>query len=301
VPLPRVEAAPAKVNLTLRVIGRRPDGYHEIESLVAFASIGDALAFAPGARLALTLRGPTAADAGEPGDNLVLKAVQALAKQVSGLKLGSFVLSKRLPVAAGLGGGSADAAAALRLIARHNRLAPDDPCLMAAARATGADVPVCLDPRPRLMRGAGEVLSPPLRLARLPALLVNPGVSVPTRDVFAALNAPPLAKDASSAAAPVLPAALALEGHEKARDALLDFLSREANDLEAVAVSLHPIIADALAALRALPGCRLARMSGSGATCYALFDSSRAATAAGRALRAAYPKWWIRESGISNQ
>jgi 4-diphosphocytidyl-2-C-methyl-D-erythritol kinase len=301
VPLPRVEDAPAKVNLTLRVLGRRADGYHEIESLVAFASIGDAVAFAPGARLALTVRGPTAAAAGEPGDNLVLKAVRALAQQVAGLKLGRFVLSKRLPVAAGLGGGSADAAAALRLIARHNRLAPDDPRLMAAARATGADVPVCLDPRPRLMRGVGEVLSSPLRLARLPALLINPGVSVPTREVFAALNAPPLAKDTPSAAAPVLPCALALEGHEQARDALLEFLSRAANDLEAAAVALHPIIADALEALRALPGCRLARMSGSGASCYALFDSARAATPAARALRAAYPKWWIRETVIRNQ
>jgi 4-diphosphocytidyl-2-C-methyl-D-erythritol kinase len=302
VPLPRVEDAPAKVNLTLRVIGRRPDGYHEIESLVAFASIGDALAFVPGARLDLTVRGPTAAAAGEPGENLVLKAAQALAKQVPGLELGSFVLSKRLPVAAGLGGGSADAAAALRLIARHNRLAPDDPRVMAAARATGADVPVCLDPRPRLMRGVGEVLSPPLRLARLPALLINPGVSVPTRDVFATLNAPPLAKPgAASAAAPALPAILAEEGREKPRDALVDFLSGQANDLEAAAVSLHPIIADALTALRALAGCRLARMSGSGATCYALFDSARAAASAARGLRAAYPKWWIRESVIGHQ
>ena len=169
------------------MVGRRADGYHELESLVVFASVGDRLTFAPGRALALTVGGPTAAAAGELADNLVLKAARALAERVAGLKLGRFDLSKRLPVAAGLGGGSADAAAALRLLARANRLALDDPRLMEAARATGADVPVCLDPRPRVMRGIGDVLSEPLDLPRLPAVLVNPGVAVPTKDVFAAL------------------------------------------------------------------------------------------------------------------
>ena len=300
-PAPRVGDAPAKINLTLRVIGRRSDGYHEIESLVAFAAIGDALAFVPAKHLALAVRGPTAAAAGELAENLVLKAAQALANEVAGLKVGRFLLSKRLPVAGGLGGGSADAAAALRILARHNRLAPDDPRLMAAARATGADVPVCLDPRPRLMRGVGEVLSPPLRLARLPVLLVNPRVSVPTRAVFAALKAPPLAARKDPSAAASAPRALAQAGGERSRDVLVAFLSRQANDLEAAAVLLHPIIADALAALRGLPGCRLARMSGSGASCYGLFDSARDAAVAARALRAAYPQWWIRPSVITDQ
>jgi len=293
VPAARLEGAPAKVNLTLRVLGRRPDGYHEIESLVAFASIGDALAFTPGATLALKVRGPTAAAAGGLADNLVLKAAHALAQRIPALKLGRFELSKRLPVAAGLGGGSADAAAALRLIARHNRIACDDPRLMAAARATGADVPVCLDPRPRLMRGIGEVLSPPLRLASLPAVLLNPGVSVATRDVFTALRAPPIAKaprdDGSDASFP------------SDRNELIEALARGGNDLETPAISLHPAIAEALAALRAVGGCRLARMSGSGATCFALFDSARAATAAARSLRAAHPDWWVLESVIGNQ
>jgi 4-diphosphocytidyl-2-C-methyl-D-erythritol kinase len=173
-PTARVEPAPAKVNLTLRVRGRRLDGYHEIESLVVFAAVGDALAFTPGESLALAVRGPTAAAAGDLADNLVLKAVRALAERTPGLELGRFVLSKRLPVAAGLGGGSTDAAAALRLLARHNRIALDDARLMAAARATGADVPVCLDPRSRMMRGIGELLSQPLTLPGLPALLINP-------------------------------------------------------------------------------------------------------------------------------
>ncbi|HZN30648.1 MAG TPA: 4-(cytidine 5'-diphospho)-2-C-methyl-D-erythritol kinase, partial [Xanthobacteraceae bacterium] len=184
----RAEPAPAKVNLTLRVVGRRADGYHDIESLVVFADIGDALTFVPARALTLAVRGPTAAAAGHTADNLVLKAARALAERVDGLKLGRFALSKRLPVAAGLGGGSADAAAALRLMARANRLAPDDPRLMAAARATGADVPVCLDPRPRFMRGTGDILSDPLDLPRLDAVLVNPGVAVATKDVFAALR-----------------------------------------------------------------------------------------------------------------
>jgi 4-diphosphocytidyl-2-C-methyl-D-erythritol kinase len=286
-PVARIEGAPAKVNLTLRVLGRRPDGYHEIESLVVFASIGDALAFTPGTRLALAVRGPTANAAGELAENLVVKAAHKLAERIPGLKLGRFVLSKRLPVAAGVGGGSADAAAALRLLAWHNRIAIDDARLVSAARATGADVPVCLDPRPRLMRGIGEVLSPPLSLPRLPAVLLNPGVSVATRDVFAALNAPAIAKLARRATPGDFPSD---------RAELIEALARGSNDLEGAAVALHPVIAAGLAALRAAPGCRLARMSGSGATCFALFDSARATTAAARRLRAAYPTWWVRQT-----
>jgi 4-diphosphocytidyl-2-C-methyl-D-erythritol kinase len=282
----RVEPAPAKVNLTLRVLGRRSDGYHEIESLVVFAAVGDALTFAPGRDLALAVRGPTASAAGDIGENLVLRAVRALSERIDGIALGRFVLVKRLPVAAGLGGGSADAAAALRLVARHNRVALDDDRVMAAARATGADVPVCLDPRPRLMRGIGELLSPPLRLPGLPAVLINPGVSVATKDVFAALNAPPVAQ--------AIPRLLAPDALEGARDHVIDLVARHANDLEAPALALHPVIAQALAALRALDGCRLARMSGSGATCFALFDSGRAAARAARTLRVRQPAWWIR-------
>jgi 4-diphosphocytidyl-2-C-methyl-D-erythritol kinase len=280
-PAAGLEKAPAKINLTLRVLGRRADGYHGIESLVAFAGVGDALTFTPGGDLALTVGGPTAAAAGDVADNLVLTAAHALAERVAGLRLGRFTLSKRLPVAAGLGGGSADAAAALRLLARANGLAPDDPRLMQAARATSADVPVCLDPRARLMRGIGDILSDPLDLPRLFALLVNPGVAVATADVCAALTSPPAGQNG--------PAALPEGGA-----ALLAEIAGGRNDLEAPAIELEPAIADALAVLRKLPGCRLARMSGSGATCFGLFDSSRAASAAARTLRVAYPAWWVR-------
>jgi 4-diphosphocytidyl-2-C-methyl-D-erythritol kinase len=284
-PAAGAEKAPAKVNLTLRVIGRRADGYHEIESLVAFAGVGDALTFTPGSAVALSVGGPTAAAAGEIADNLVLKAARALAERVERLKLGRFTLSKRLPVAAGLGGGSADAAAALRLLARANDLAPDDPRLMQAARATGADVPVCLDPRPRLMRGIGEVLSDPLNLPRLFAVLLNPGVAVATKDVFAALAVP--------AAEETAPAAICTGA-----SALLAEIARGRNDLEGPAIELEPAIADALAVLRNLPGCRLARMSGSGATCFGLFDSMDAARGAARRLRVGYPAWWARATAL---
>jgi len=290
VPAARAELAPAKVNLTLGVLGRRPDGYHDIESLVVFAAVGDTLTFTRGRKLSLLLRVPTASASGELADNLVFKAARQLSDRVEGLKLGQFVLSKRLPVAAGLGGGSADAAAALRLLARANRLTLDDPRVMAAARATGADVPVCLDPRPRLMRGIGDILSDPLDLPRLPAVLVNPGVAVPTKDVFAALRlGPPKSGGSQDSAAQ-------WEGGNIAM--LLQTLSDERNDLEAPAIALRPVIADVLDELRALAGCRLARMSGSGATCFGLFDSNRAATTAARSLRAKHPQWWVRATTL---
>ena len=286
-PAAGAEKAPAKVNLTLRVIGRRADGYHDIESLVVFADVGDALTFSPGGALALRVAGPTAAAAGQIADNLVLKAARALAERVEHLKLGGFALSKRLPVAAGLGGGSADAAAALRLLARANGLAPDDPRLMQAARATGADVPVCLDPRPRFMRGIGDILSDPLDLPRLFAVLLNPGVAVSTKDVFAALAVRTVGQTA--------PAAICM-----GRAPLLDEIARGRNDLEAAAIELEPAIAHALAVLRNLPGCRLARMSGSGATCFGLFDSMQAARGAARRLRVGYPDWWVRATALAS-
>jgi len=282
--VPLVARAPAKVNLTLRVLGSRPDGYHELESLVVFADCGDRLTFTPGSALSLTLSGATASEAGADADNLVFKAARALAARMPDLILGAFHLEKNLPVAAGLGGGSSDAAAALRLIAQANKLALDNPHLQAAARATGADVPVCLDPRPRVMRGIGEQLSEPLPLPQLPAVLVNPGVALATKHVFAGLNA------SAQLAAPFdLVAAIA---KLESRDQLLHMLQTQPNDLEAPAIILQPVIADVLTVLRGLAGCQLARMSGSGATCFGLFASAAGADAAAKILRAKYPNWW---------
>ena len=282
---PLSELAPAKVNLTLRVLGKRADGYHDIESLVAFARFGDRLTFRPGARLDLRVSGPTAGEAGKPADNLVLRAARALSERVDGLKLGRFALTKRLPAGAGLGGGSADAAAALRLLARANDISLDDPRLHEAARMTGADVAVCLDPRPRLMRGIGDILSKPLALPKFAVAVVHPRVPLATKDVFAAL--PPLPageRPASEASRATLVGPL------------LEYLARQANDLEQTAIRLEPVIAEVLAALRSLPGCRLARMSGSGSACFALFESSRAAMTAARSLSRARADWWIRAS-----
>lgn len=284
------EYAPAKINLTLRIGPLRPDRYHDLESLVVFAGPRDRLDLSPGP-LSISLKGPTAGQAGPDDDNLVIKAAKALAAAIPNLSVGAFTLTKELPVAAGIGGGSSDAAAALRLLARMNTLAPDDPRLLAAARKAGADVPVCVDPRPRMMRGIGEILSAPLDLPNLWAVLVNPRVALPTRDVFAALDRSREGAD---------PASLAFEGkNPEARDeaSLLAYLARNGNDLEVPAIALQPIVGEVLAALRALPGCKLARMSGSGATCFGIFSGGDA-TAAAQHLKAAQPGWWIEASTL---
>jgi 4-diphosphocytidyl-2-C-methyl-D-erythritol kinase len=293
-----VERAPAKINLTLRVIARRPDGYHDIESLVAFAGVADRLSFTPDRMLALAVGGPMAARCGELADNLVLKAAHALSERVAGLKVGRFLLSKRLPVAAGLGGGSSDAAAALRLLARANHLSLEDPRLIEAAQVTGADVPVCLDPQTRVMRGIGDVLSDRIKLAPLPAILVNPGVMVATGEVFRALELNgPAAKVAG------LPISSGPQdtwvGWGSGLAALIAGLAIVGNDLEKPAIRLRPVIADVLQALATPPGCQLARMSGSGATCFGLFATAREASLAARRLRAEHPTWWIRTTTLA--
>lgn len=274
-----VEKAPAKINLTLRVIGRRADGYHELESLVAFADVADTLTLEPGPGVGLTVAGPFATASGDIADNLVLKAQAALLAHVPGLKAGQFTLEKNLPVAAGIGGGSADAAAALRLLARVNALAFDDARLMTAALAVGADVPVCFASRACVMAGVGERLTPPLHLPKLPAVLVNPGVPLATRDVFSAFAGPRAG-------------ALSHDQVPREPGALIEFLKMRGNDLTEAAVACAPVIGDVLAALDQLPGVLLTRMSGSGSTCFALFGSDGAAAAAAKRLAAEQPDWW---------
>jgi 4-diphosphocytidyl-2-C-methyl-D-erythritol kinase len=277
---PLVEKACAKINLTLRVLGRREDGYHDLESLVAFADVADKLDLEPGQPEGLDISGPFAAGCDAGSDNLVLKAAMALRERVGRLKSGRFLLDKRIPVAAGIGGGSADAAAALRLLARANDLALNDPRLKSAALDVGADVPICLESKPRVMRGVGELLSAPITMPPLPALLINPGVALPTRDVFAAFAG----SEGSKMQVGIPP-------HE--RDAAIDFLARYGNDLAQAAVRCAPVITDVLMSLRALPGVRLARMSGSGPTCFALFRSFGEASAEARRLQAERKDWWV--------
>ncbi len=280
------ERAPAKINLTLHVTGRRADGWHLLESLVAFSRSGDTLTLAANRELALAVNGPGAAHAGGVDDNLVLRAARNFAGRFPGAKLGAFHLTKRLPVAAGLGGGSSDAGAALRLLARANGIPLDHSMLFGAAQATGADVPVCLSGRARMMRGLGEVLGPPLNLPPLVCLLVNPGERLATRDVFSAMKIPPESKTGFG-------------GHPKidqdpAPDALLAALRKGRNDMEAAACFLAPIIGSVLAVLSAAPGCRLARMSGSGATCFGLFKNCRSALRARKTILRAHPSWWVK-------
>jgi 4-diphosphocytidyl-2-C-methyl-D-erythritol kinase len=281
--VPRLSTrAPAKINLTLHVLGRRADGYHELESLVAFAGVADDLSLEPGPDLALSVEGPTAALAGEGLDNLVLKAARLLAELRPGLRLGRFRLVKRLPVAAGIGGGSSDAAAALRLLARLNGLSRHDPALREAARLTGADVTVCLEPRARMMHGIGDEVGPPLGIARLCAVLIHPGVPVETPAVFRELRLAPGETLPRGAPFTVVPGAV------------VDALRSARNDLEPAALRVQPIIRETLETLRRNSRCRLARMSGSGATVFGLFEDRAATREAARVIARARPHWWVR-------
>ncbi|MDB5549184.1 MAG: 4-diphosphocytidyl-2-C-methyl-D-erythritol kinase [Tardiphaga sp.] len=283
------EQARAKVNLTLRVVGRRVDGYHDLESVVAFANCADTLTLEVGDELSLTTTGPGASDCGDSTENLVLKAARLLAARVENLRTGHFRLEKHLPVAAGIGGGSADAAAALRLLARANVIGPDDPRLLEVAKLTGADVPVCLESTSCVMTGVGDTLLP-LPLPAMSCVLVNPRVAVATKDVFAQLGLK--AGRLRVGVADVLKG-MTWPQSDASREEWLRLLEKGTNDLEAPALAIQPVIADVLAALRAADGVLLARMSGSGATCFALFADQPAAQAAAADLAQARPGWWV--------
>jgi 4-diphosphocytidyl-2-C-methyl-D-erythritol kinase len=290
-----VEEGRAKVNLSLRVVGRRADGYHDLESVVAFADCADRLTLEPGGELRLATTGPLAAACGETSDNLVFKAAKLLADAVPNLKLGAFALDKVLPVAAGIGGGSADAAAALRLLARLNNLSLDDPRLQEVALATGADVPVCLFSRACDMTGVGEQLLP-LALPSMPCVMVNPRVPVATKDVFRELglrNGELLVGATDVLESPAWP-----EQGGSIAD-WVEVLETVANDLEAPALRIEPVIGDVLGALRSSAGVKLARMSGSGATCFAIYGASAEAHAAAETIRRDHPGWWVHAGTLS--
>ncbi|MBR0696788.1 4-(cytidine 5'-diphospho)-2-C-methyl-D-erythritol kinase [Bradyrhizobium lablabi] len=291
-----VEEGRAKVNLTLRVVGRRVDGYHDLESVVAFADCADRLTLEPGSTLSLELAGPLAADCGETSDNLVIKAARLLGERVADLKVGHFTLEKVLPVAAGIGGGSADAAAALRLLARLNELAIDDVRIREVALQAGADVPVCLGSRACDMTGVGETLLP-LSLPKLPCVLVNPRVPVATKDVFNALGL--RHGELLIGATDVLMQTPSWPEAGCAINEWIDALAGGTNDLEGPAARVEPVIRDVLAALGAAAGVRLVRMSGSGATCFAIFEKDADARAAGEKLRADHPTWWVHAGSLS--
>ncbi len=273
------EAAHAKVNLFLHLLGRRADGYHELDSLVVFAAAADMLRAEPAATLSLAVDGPFGA--GLAGaNNLVLRAARALAAATGTTRGARLTLTKVLPVASGIGGGSADAAAALRALDLLWGLGLGPDRLAALGAGLGADIPVCVQARPARMGGIGERLGPAPTLPRFGLLLANPGIALATASVFAAREG---AFDPPAALPESWPDAAAM-----AQD-----LARCRNALEPAAIALGPPIAAVLDALRALPGARLARLSGSGATCFALFDDDVAATRAAAELAATQPSWWI--------
>jgi 4-diphosphocytidyl-2-C-methyl-D-erythritol kinase len=267
--------ARAKINLSLHVIGQRADGYHLLDSLVAFADLGDEITCQAASALSLRLGGPEAAELSAGEDNLVLRAARAM----GAAKGAAITLDKRLPLASGIGGGSADAAATLLALARLWRLPLPE---AGAVLALGADVPVCLYGQACRMAGVGEVITPlPNALPAAHLVLVNPRVEVSTPAVFKALsrkdNAPmPQALPPLSTVA-----------------ALVAFLHQQRNDLEAPAMAQQPVIGTVKTALSGQSGCLLARMSGSGATCFGLFADPATAGAAAHALRARYPGWWV--------
>lgn len=274
--------APAKVNLFLHVGPVAGDGYHPLASLAVFADVGDRVTVEPADRLSLTVTGPFGQGLDSP-DNLILTALRALGEAAEigepGLRV---TLDKQLPVAAGLGGGSSDAGAALRLAREALNMTADDAALSRVANVVGADGPMCLFPRTAWAEGRGDVLTLEPNLPPLHAVLVNPGVPSPTGAVYRAYDAGPVA----AADRPAPPADWSVE-------TVIDWLAAQRNDLEAPAVALEPAIGEALTAVAATPGVALTRMSGSGATVFGLcFDADAAAMAADR-LSAWRPGWWV--------
>lgn len=279
-----MERAPAKVNLALAVTGRRPDGYHLLDTLAVFADIADTLTAAPGDGFSLTIDGPFAERLSDGDDNLVLRAASLLAEnarlyghEAPGARLH---LTKRLPPASGLGGGSADGAATLRALNRLWRLGYGCTALAELGTRLGADVAMCAYSRPLRAGGIGDRIVPLDGLPPLPMVLANPGVELATGKVFATRKgefSPPL-PEADSFSDP---------------DAVAAWLRPLENDLEAPARLLAPVIAELLVEMRALPGCLLARMSGSGASCFALFADMGAAENAARNLAAEHADWWV--------
>ena len=272
------EFAAAKINLALHVLGRRADGYHELDSVVAFADVGDALTLEPAAETTLSVDGAFAAAVPTTPDNLVLKAFAAL-HAVHPLQPVSFHLTKTLPVASGIGGGSADAAAALRGLIRMQSLKLDPDILQSLALSLGADVPVCLHGKACRMRGVGEQITNLDSATPHAILLVNPQQACSTADVFRSMGLKP--------------------GDRSGSELNPLHLSQWRNDMTEAALHVLPVIGEVLQALQDVPETRAVRMSGSGATCFATFDSVDHANSALAVMRSSHPAWWSAEARLS--
>jgi 4-diphosphocytidyl-2-C-methyl-D-erythritol kinase len=277
--------APAKVNLYLHVTGRRADGYHLLDSLVVFAGSGDRLRFAPADDLSLTLEGPGAGNLTADDDNLVLRAARSLADALGRPAHAAITLEKHLPVASGIGGGSADAAAALRGLLALWEADLDETSLKEIGLKLGADLPVCLAGRPTQMSGIGEILTPSVDLPPAWLVLVNPRIALSTPAVFKARRA------GFTPAAPFIDVPTTAHG-------LAAELSNRTNDLAAPAIQLEPTVKIMLDAIGATKGCLLSRMSGSGATCFGLYEDEETADDAADALCESHPGWWISPAPI---
>lgn len=282
--------APAKINLSLHVTGQREDGYHLLDSLVVFASVGDRIEVRPGSKMSVRTRGPEARGVPNDRSNLVFR----VADLFEGRTGAAITLTKGLPVASGIGGGSADAAAAFRGLMTCWSDGEVDPQMFDPARtpmaakllALGADIPVCLQSAPARMRGIGEVIDPLPPLPVLHVVLINPRVAVSTPQVFGAMdsreNAPMPAR---------VPAFTGLQG-------FVSWLGQQRNDLQDAALRIAPEIGHLLDAIFADPNCMLARMSGSGATCFGIFESADLAKSAAERFRAAYPDYWVQPARL---
>lgn len=273
------ETAFAKINLDLRICRRRADGYHDLDSIVVFAGIGDHLSFEPADSLSLTINGPFGSDLPADDGNLVIRAAKAIAEMAGQKANVRISLEKRLPVAAGLGGGSADAAATLRGLTRFWNLSLGLDALFPLARRLGADVPVCLGSKAARMQDIGDRLTSITLPTTLSLILVNPRHALSTAAVFSELQTISGARDQDSLG----------KTDQHFRTSIMESL----NDLEPAALRIAPVISDVLGAIRSEPGCTLARMSGSGATCFGLFDDQTSRDQAAPKLKSRYPSWWV--------
>lgn len=280
--------ARAKVNLYLHVVGKRADGFHLLDSLVVFAEAGDDVRVGPAGELSLTIDGPFGAGLDTGTGNLVMRAALALRELTGTAKGAAIHLTKNLPLASGIGGGSADAAATLLSLIDLWQVTPDRAALYRLAEKLGADVPVCLDGRPAFMGGIGEDIQPAGALPQTHILLVNPRVETPTPAVFKARRG-----DFSEASR-------WQQAPKTARD-LAAYLKDRKNDLTAPAIVVAPIVADVLKAIEGTPHCLLSRLSGSGATCFGLYESAAAADAARAVIAARHPGWWSATAKIAAQ
>jgi len=275
------QKAPAKINLALHITGRRADGYHLLDSLVVFAEHGDLLKLAGADETSLEISGPFGDELKVDDDNLILRAYQALSEALPNpLPATSFKLTKNLPVSSGIGGGSADAAAALNGLIELWQLDVEPHTLSEIALLLGADVPVCLNSTSCRMRGVGEQLTASENFPVIDCVLVNPGIGVSTSAVFAELALP--VDESAFDRLPELPAS-----------GWIDWLATTRNDLQPPAISLAPEIADVIAVLEQSPGCTLVRMSGSGATCFGLFGHPEDARKATQQIATTHPNWWV--------